>query len=119
VRAVNYRKLGQDAQLYQHLFSLQTFITWTRTEVYEFCVCETVDFRRGWTELFRLLDYYAKWGGLKPTFQDYLWGPIFKGQDLDHWRWNPFYSPETSLSNHLISRNNPEEERIQLPVSLL
>ena len=31
-----------------------------------------IGFRRGWTKLFRLLGYYSLWGGLKPTFRDYL-----------------------------------------------
>jgi hypothetical protein len=34
-------------------------------------LCETVGFRRGGTELFRLLGYYSAWGGSKPTFGDY------------------------------------------------
>ena len=33
---------------------------------------QIVDFRRGWTQFFRLLSYYATWDGLKPTFRDCL-----------------------------------------------
>ena len=35
-------------------------------------LCDIVRFRRGWTELFRFMGYYAEWGGLKPTFRDHL-----------------------------------------------
>ena len=36
---------------------------------------EIVGFRRGSSDFFRLLGYYAAWGGSKPTFRDYLSAP--------------------------------------------
>jgi hypothetical protein len=33
---------------------------------------EILGFRRGWTEFFHFLGYYAAWDGFKPTFRDYL-----------------------------------------------
>ena len=41
-------------------------------EISEHVQCVIVDFRRGWTEFFRFLGYYAEGGCLKPTFRDYL-----------------------------------------------
>ena len=41
-------------------------------------LCVIVGFRSGWTKLFRLLGCYAAWGGLKPTFRDYLLVPPLK-----------------------------------------
>jgi hypothetical protein len=33
-------------------------------------MCVIADLRSVWTEFFRLLGYYAAWGGYKPTFRD-------------------------------------------------
>jgi hypothetical protein len=67
-----------------------------------------VGFGRGWTEYFRLLSCYAAWGDLKP---------IIKGQACwTAWplKMGPIGSSETSVSEHLAPRNNPENGRIQL-----
>jgi hypothetical protein len=55
-------------------------------------------FCRGWTEFFRLLGYYAEWGGLKQTFRDYL--SVLPSRvklllwQFDLWRWYLYVAPK-------------------------
>jgi hypothetical protein len=70
--------------------------------------------RQDIVEFFRLLRYCAAWGGLKPTFQDYLSVTSSRVKEhLDPWKMGPSGSLETSVSKHLTSRNNPEYGRIR------
>ena len=60
-------------------------------------------FRRCWNKVIRLLGCYAAWGDLMPTVLDYLSVPSSR-----------VGGPETSISNNLTLRNNPEDWRIQI-----
>ena len=55
-----------------------------------------------------VLDYHAAWGSIGPTFKD---------QAVQEEAWplktRPIGSPETSVSDHLTPRDNPEDGRIQ------
>jgi hypothetical protein len=74
----------------------------------EAMLCEIADFRRGSTEFFRLLRYYAARGALKPTFQEYLSVPSarVKPSNLedgtDRWSRNIGF-------RYLTAHNTPEE----------
>ena len=57
-----------------------------------------------------LLGCYAAYGGLKPTFRDYLSATNFK--DQASWM-GLIGDPETSVSNPLTPRSNSEDGRIQ------
>lgn len=53
------------------------------------------------SELFRLLGFYAAYGGMIPTFRDHLTVP-----------YSLIGSPKTSVSNCRAPRNNPADGRI-------
>jgi hypothetical protein len=69
--------------------------------------CEAAGFRRGWTELFRLLGGYAAWVGLKPTFRDYQ-RPRTSGQACLTLE-DGTGSLVTSIWNQLTPHNYPED----------
>jgi hypothetical protein len=76
-----------------------------------------------------LTDAWGARGRIKSALRSLKWfetdvsglpiGSIFKGEDalllghLDPWRWDPTGSSETSVSNHIAQRKNPEDWRIQ------
>ena len=64
-------------------------------------------------EFFRHLGHYAPWGGLKPTFREYLSAHI-KGSRRPCWTFwplnmGPVCSSESSVSNGATPRNNTED----------
>jgi hypothetical protein len=67
----------------------------------------------GRTESFRLLGCYAAWGGLKPTFRDYLPAPYSKGQDVQVKGGTDRYSQNVGFKPPY----DPEDHRIQTPPS--
>ena len=78
--------------------------------------CEIPGFFRSWTEFFRLLGWCAAWGGLKSTFRGHLSvAPLKVKMSWPYWPLGlgPIGSPETSVSNHLTPRNDPEDWKIQ------
>jgi hypothetical protein len=83
----------------------ETTRIWAKSNI---CLCW------GWSELFRLLGYYAEYGGLKLTFRDYILVPSSNGQGVS-WllMMGPLGSPETSVLNHVTLRNNPEDRKIK------
>jgi hypothetical protein len=73
------------------------------------------DFHRGWTNSSVFSGYSEAQGGLKLTFRDYLsrlQGSRFFFDTLIL-EGKPISSPETSVSNRLTQRNDPEDGRIQ------
>ena len=78
----------------------------TSDETYS--LCHILRFRRGLSKFFRLPRYYAAWGGLKPTLRGYLPVPSSISWPL---KMAPIGSPETSVSNRLALRNDPEDGR--------
>jgi hypothetical protein len=68
-------------------------------------------------EFFRLLDYYLAWEEFKPTFRNYISVTSSTAKMSKKTPWPlkavPICSPETSVSNYLTQRNNPEDGRIR------
>ena len=70
---------------------------------------EIVGFCRGWTEFFRVLCYYSAWGGLKPTFRDYLSVPSWRvNEPLKMERLIVSKRRFQTTSRHLISKKTEE-----------
>lgn len=80
--------------------------------------CAMLDFRRRWNKFFRLMSFYAEWGGLMSTFRNYLPVPSSRVMLLSRTSWSfwirPICGPETPVWSHLMQRKNPKGKRIRL-----